>query len=84
MFLLKTVANLCVDSSKIFLACPVFAPNIKGLERHLAAFAEIGTFSDFEFFIDSLRFADVEDDVGWVKFDCLEWWKFNFILTVKL
>ena len=65
----------------IFVVSPVFAPDINSLERHLAAFAEIGTFSGFEFFIDSLRFADEKDDVGWVEFDCLKLLK---ILTLFL
>ena len=48
----------------IFVVSPVFAPDINSLERHLAAFAEIGTFSDFEFFKDNCRFVVEKDDFG--------------------
>ena len=89
IFLGRTVAKLFEHCCEIFVVSPMVAPGNTGLFQHRAAFAEIRTFSGFEFFIDSLRFADEKDDVGWVEFDCLKLLKistlfliFNFIVML--
>ena len=88
MFLDITGANLFGCSCEMFVFSPVFEPDFHGLERNLAAFAEIGTFSGFKFFIDGCRFVDEKDDFGWVEFDCLKLFLiksfFSHFFNVKL